>query len=71
MKRNNRNRYLDGVASIFLLLLLIQALDFVFWDTGSGQPTLQFMGCGVLRALGTLQLALEGPSTSEIKDRVQ
>lgn len=70
MKRNNRNRHLDGVASIPLLLLLIQPLDFVFWDMDSGQPTLQVMSCGVLRALGTLQLALGEPSTSEIKDLV-
>ena len=39
VKRNNRNRSLDWSASIVLSLLLLHALDFVFWDISSGQPT--------------------------------
>lgn len=69
MKRHNRNSNLDGAASIVLLPL--QPLDFVFWNTNSGQPPLQLIGCGFISALGTLQLTLERPSTSEIKDQVQ
>lgn len=39
VRRNNRNRSLDWSASIVLSLLLLHALDFVFWDINSGQPT--------------------------------
>lgn len=70
MTRNNRNRHRDGAASIVLLLLLLQPLAFGFGDPEAGQPA-QFIGCGILSTLGTVQLALRGPSTSEIKDQVR
>ena len=51
MERNNRNRHLDGTASIFLLPL--HALVLVFGAADSGQPTLQLRDCGVICALGS------------------
>ena len=56
VKRNNRNRHLDGMASTFLLLF--HALVLVFGATDSGQPILQLVDCGVICALGTVQLTL-------------
>lgn len=77
VKRKNRSRWLDPMASIvfLLLLLLLQALDLVFADAYPGKSTLWLIDCGVIHALGTLQLApgcgVRGPSNSEIRGRVQ